>query len=46
MTTILLAIDDSYIAPVINIEEPGEVWEKFKDTYESVSKARIDAYIT
>ena len=46
LTTILLAIDDSCIAPVINIEEPREVWEKLKDTYESVSKSHIEAYIT
>ena len=42
---ILLAIDDRFIDPIINIKEPSEVWEKLKDTYESVSKAHLDAYI-
>ena len=43
LAIILLSIDDSYVAPVISMEDPKEVWEKLKSTYSSSSEAHIEA---
>ena len=46
LTKILLVIDDSFIAAVVNTEGPSDFWEKLKNKYESVSRAHVDASIT
>ena len=43
---ILLAISESCCAPVVNIEDPKNAWEKLQKTYESMSKAHMDAFVT
>ena len=46
LRTILLAISKSCCAPVVNIEDPKDVWEEVQKTYESMSRAHMGAFIT
>ena len=46
LTTILLSVDDSCIAPVIDERDPTVAWRTLKKIRQAVSDASIDSYLT
>lgn len=46
VTTILLTIEDTCSASVINLRDPKVIWDTLKDTFQTTSKASIDTYLT
>ena len=46
LSTILMAIEDSYSAMVIDMRDPEELWEVLRTSYKAVSEAAVDAYFT
>ena len=45
VTNLLLSIEDSCSATVINLRDPAEIWDRLKQMFKSTSEARIDAYL-
>ena len=46
VTTILLSIEESCLSPVMNLRDPIEIWRTLRETFQSVSEASIDAYLS
>ncbi|KAI0559809.1 gag-polypeptide of LTR copia-type [Gracilaria domingensis] len=45
LSTILLLVDESCVAPVLEMDEPHEVWATLRDQYQSVSQASRDSLL-
>ena len=45
LSTILLLVHDSYVAPVMDMTDPKTVWDTLKSQYQSVSEANRDALL-